>query len=446
VRSPLNTLFGRMALMSTAVLLAIQLGWLLVLAWQRPHHDMDGFARGMLLALRVANEAHPEDAGMPPEVRIGQPLGPQSADDLSAVLQVRRVAAWNLPPGLHLHPPRHGPFVDLARALSAKLPPGTEIAMDDTRPPQLWVRFPESTTWVVLPIDMPPPPRFAIEAFSMLAAALILSFLAAWQIQRPLASVVQAARRFGTGERIAPVDAAGPRELRELSATFNDMMRRVNEADDDQVVMLTGVAHDLKTPLTRLKLRASMMTEASEREGMLHEVDSLTHIVQQFLEFARHEPDGGKQVEVDAFLRGQFGNADDIEGDLERGRSPLFALDLQTGPQFMLPRTTLDRLVTNLVENSLEYGAAPVAIATSLDNGVWTICVRDHGPGIEPDRIAAAMRPFVRLNAARGGDGHCGLGLAIVARLARDIGGRCVVGNHPEGGLQVRIAIPDMRG
>ncbi|HTH59628.1 MAG TPA: ATP-binding protein [Paraburkholderia sp.] len=445
----LNTLFGRMALMSTAVLLAMQLGWLLLLGWERRHQDMDGFSRGMLLALHVANETQADDANVPPAMRVDKSLKSleaRPADDLTAVLHVRRVSAWNLPRDVSLQAPQYGPLVGLARDLSAKLPPGTQIATDGAQPPQLWVRFPDSATWLVLPVDMPTPPNFVREAFSMLMAALILSFLAAWQIQRPLASVVQAARRFGGGERIAPLEGAGPRELRELSASFNDMMRCVNEADDEQVVMLTGTAHDLMTPLTRLKLRTIMMADASERDGMLRDIDSLAHIVQQFLEYARREPDGGKRVEVDAFLSGQFGDIDGIDSETDRGTEgenrPLFSLDLRAGPHFTLPQTSLDRLITNLVENALEYGAPPVSIATSMEGGSWLIRVRDHGAGIEPERIAAATAPFVRLNAARSGDGHCGLGLAIVARLTRDNGGTCVVDNHPDGGLQVQIAIP----
>jgi two-component system osmolarity sensor histidine kinase EnvZ len=122
--------------------------------------------------------------------------------------------------------------------------------------------------------------------------------------------------------------------------------------------------------------------------------------------------------------------------------TPLFALDLRAGPSFTLPRTLLDRLVTNLVDNALEHGMPPVDISTACNDRHWTISVRDHGPGIPDDRIAAAMKPFVRLDAARGGEGHCGLGLAIVARLAHDRGGRCLVRNHAQGGLEVRIELP----
>lgn len=444
MRGPLNTLFGRMVLLSSAVLLAMQFGWFFLLAWQSPHHEVDGFARGILLALRVASDENTNDAALPPAVHLGESLDPAKAGDLSGVLRVRRVPAWNMPRDIHLHEPRRRPLVDLIHHLRAQLPPGTQFAVDDGRPPQLWVLFPGSASWVVVPVDIPPPPHFIVEAISMLTVALTLSFLAAWQIQKPLASLAQAARRFGTGERIAPLMGEGPRELREVSASFNDMMRCVNEAEDDRVVMLSGIAHDLKTPLTRLKLRASLMAEEAERKDMLGDIDSLAHIIQQFLEYAQQVPDEGQPIEVDSFLQSQFGNQEEVEGEGEGdgGNRPLFVLDLRAGPQFKLPRVVLDRLVTNLVENALDYGAPPVEISTSIDNGSCAIRVRDHGDGIAPDRIAAAMRPFVRLNPARDGVGHCGLGLAIVARLARDNGGQCIVGNHPTGGLRVQLIFP----
>ena len=160
----------------------------------------------------------------------------------------------------------------------------------------------------------------------MLLAALILSLFAVWQMQRPLSRVAHAARAFGSGGRPEPVTVQGPRELRDLIGSFNDMMRRLNEAGDDQAVMLAGVAHDLKAPLTRLKLRASVLVAENERAGLIRDVDSLTNIVQQFLEFAGQSADAGPPVEVDAFLREQFSASDSTE-------TPLFTLDLRAGPR-----------------------------------------------------------------------------------------------------------------
>lgn len=449
MKNPLNTLFGRMALLSTAVLLAIQASWFVLIVMQPPHHEVDGFARGILLMLQAAN---------------GEPV--QGAD-LAPAMRVHLVPTWNMPSTIHLQPPTARQFVELSQHLRARLPLGTQIEVDDAQPPRLWIRYPGKSMWVVVPVDIPARPRFIVETVSMLVAALILSLLAVWQMQRPLSRVALAARAFGAGGRPEPVNVQGPRELRDLIGSFNDMMRRLNEAGDDQAVMLAGVAHDLKAPLTRLKLRASVLVAESERAGLIRDVDSLTNIVQQFLEFAGQSADAGQPVEVEAFLREQFSSADiaetantvemsgstghechtdhSVHVDTAEGypaETPLFNLDLRAGPQFTLPRTLLDRLVTNLVDNALEHGAAPVDISTARDDRHWVVSVRDHGAGIPDNRIAAAMKPFVRLDAARGGEGHCGLGLAIVARLAHDRGGRCDVYNHPQGGLCVRIALP----
>ncbi|HEY2020435.1 ATP-binding protein [Paraburkholderia sp.] len=441
MKNPLNTLFGRMALLSAAVLFAIQASWFVLVAMQPPRHEIDGFARGIMLVLQAINSEPIKGAALAPAMRV------------------HLVPTWNMPATVHLHAPTGRLLIELDRHLRQNLPAGSQIAFDDLRPPQLWVLFPGKSNWVVVPVDVPPPPRFVVEAVSMLLAALILSLFAVWQMQRPLSRVADASRAFGSGARPEPVPVQGPRELRELIGSFNDMMRRLNEAGDDQAVMLAGVAHDLKAPLTRLKLRASVLADENERAGLIRDVDSLTDIVQQFLEFAGQSADAGPPVEVDDFLREQFSSGDhgdptemvDSGESGESGESgppgesaeaPLFALDLRAGPLFTLPGTMLDRLVTNLVDNALEHGMPPVEIATGRDERHWTISVRDHGPGIPDDRIAAAMKPFVRLDAARGGEGHCGLGLAIVARLAHERGGRCQVGNHAQGGLEVRIELP----
>lgn len=416
--NPFNTLFGRMALMSTLVLFAIQAGWFAVFAHQPRQHEVEGFERGLLLMLHAATGTAPNEV------------------ELAPALRVHLVPTWNMPADVDLKVPTREPLADLRRQLLRDLPPGTEIVADAHHPHALWVRFPGRPTWIVAPVDLPPPPNLLPQAGALIAMSIVLSLLAVWQMQRPLSLIAQAARAFGGGQRPAPVDERGPRELRDLIGSFNGMMKQLNEADDDQAVMLAGVAHDLKSPLTRLKLRASMLGSEREREQLIREVDSLNDIVQQFLEFARQRPESGPEVEVDTLLREQF-SADTTDED-----EVLFQLDLRGGPGFRMPRTLLDRLVSNLVDNALEHGVPPVKISTCREGLHWVIEVRDHGEGIPAERVAAALKPFVRLDEARGGEGHCGLGLAIVTRLARNQGGRCEVSNHPDGGLRVRIVLP----
>ncbi|OTP77610.1 Signal transduction histidine kinase [Caballeronia sordidicola] len=421
--NPFNSLFGRMALISLVVLFAVQACWFAVLTVQRPHHDAEGYARGLTLVLAAAND----------DARQGVRIAP--------ALNAKLVLAANLPEGVALREPDHGPIVHLLRELRNLLPRGAQIAVDGpNHSPRLWVRYPDNPNWIVTPVDLPAAPPILIESVGMLLAAVILSLVAAWQLQRPLSRVAQSARQFGTGERPVPVEERGPRELRDLIRAFNQMMRQINDADDEKAVMLAGIAHDLKAPLTRLKLRASVLVDDdAERAHFIRDIDSLTRIVQQFLEFAASTPSVGPAVGVDGFLAEQF--AQD-----EAGEDALFRLELLAGDGFRLPRTSLDRLVTNLVDNALEHGAPPVDISTSRRGNEWVITVRDYGGGIPPERLSDARKPFVRLDPARAGDGHCGLGLAIVGRLARELGGRCEISNAPEHGLMVRIVVPVAAG
>lgn len=416
-----DTLFGRMAIFTTLVLFAVQAGWFAVLTIQRPHHDLDGYSRELLLVVEAAHN----------DIQRGTGVSP--------MLHAREVAPTKMPPDIRWEIPLSGPSERLVGAVRAYLPPGTSVIVGKQpsgKRESLWVRYPSEATWIVTDLHPPPPPPpILLEAAAMLLAAMLLSLGAAWQMQRPLSRVSAVARRFGAGERPAPVEENGPREVRELMHSVNQMMQRISESEDERSLMLAGIAHDLKAPLTRMKLRASVLENEADRGHFGRDVDSLTHIVQQFLEFAGSEPSDGPDVFVDEFLAEQFSAPDD-------GDESLFVHRLHAGPDFLLPRTLIDRLTTNLVDNAFEHGEPPVEIATYRTGALWVIEIRDHGLGIPESRIEEASKPFARLDPARAGDGHCGLGLAIVGRLARKRRGRCVVQNAFGGGLSVRIEIP----
>jgi two-component system osmolarity sensor histidine kinase EnvZ len=276
---------------------------------------------------------------------------------------------------------------------------------------------------------------FVVEALKILLLTLILLLLAKRQLLQSMSRVEDAAYEFGVGGRPEGVIVQGPLELRDLITSFNEMMRHMNEASDHEAVVLAGVAHDLKAPLIRLKQRAAVIGTENDRMDFTRDIDSLVDIVHQFLVLAGQRADAGAPVAVETFLRERFSITHSAE-------VPRVRLDPKAGPLFTLDRTVLDRLITNLVDNALEHGAPPIDISTSRDERNWIISVRDHGAGIPEDRMAAAMKPFVRLGDAYAGKGHYGLGLAIVARLAHDSGGRCDVHNHPDGGLCVRILLP----
>ena len=311
MRNPLNTLFGRMALLTTVVLLAIQSAWFVTLAIRELRHEADGFGRGILLALQSTNRQGMNFPALPSDLPMrARPFGDPAPEG-------------------RFHPPPSG----LSEPLGPPGPPA---------PPGLADMHDGNA------MDPPPPPP-------------------------------------GPPIRTVPGN--------EVPRTAN-----LHEPTEAQLVRTVRFLKlDLKAPITHLKLRANLLADDQDRAGLLHDIDSLSNIVEQFLDFAGRSVDEGSLIEADAFLGTQFAVAEDGDGSL-------FELDLRAGPAFQLPRVLLDRLVTNLVENALEYGAPPVRIATARQADGWVLTVRDHGAGIPEDRVAAAMKPFVRLDAARGGE------------------------------------------
>jgi two-component system osmolarity sensor histidine kinase EnvZ len=215
------------------------------------------------------------------------------------------------------------------------------------------------------------------------------------------------------------------------------MVQEVARTENDRAVMLAGVAHDLKTPLARLRLRAEMMDDAKTRDGVVRDVDSMTHIVEQFLMFAHDGADRSEPVEVDAQCERVVRSYRAVATG-----APTVQTELNAGPSFLLPAATLDRILSNLLDNAHAYGAPPVVVATARTPQGFTLSVSDNGKGIAAQDLINASRPFVRLDPARGGNGHSGLGLAIVERLVRRSGGEWEIGNYGGRGLRVLMSFP----
>jgi len=410
VRASLNSMFVRMTLLSIAVLCVLQLGWFVLDTMRPPQAGIDDVAHQILMHLQAANAGRVQD-----DIYVPKAEGENEA-----------VPA-------HLRVPTAPPMHELLLYLRANLPSTTQLGIDDQTPPHLWVRFPGSTQWLGTQINLPQS-HYWVDVLSMLAAALILSLLATWQLRRPLACMAEAARALSMGGCQEPVGEQGPRELRELIRAFNTMMRRLENSDGEQAMQMAGVVHDLKAPLTRLKLRASVMVAPSERADLIRDIDTLTHIVHQFLTFTAKSTQGGPLVEVDRFLREQFPE--------EPAQGGLFKLDLRAGAALRVPRITLDRVLSNLVDNAIAYGEPPIEITTERAEDGWRIAVSDHGAGLSEADFAAVAKPFAHGDASGRAEGHYGLGLAIVSRLARDLNGRLELVNLEQGGLRATLILP----
>jgi two-component system, OmpR family, osmolarity sensor histidine kinase EnvZ len=425
MRRPIDSLFGRLALLVVAVLLVSHVAGFLMVRWDRSHSQS-----------RYAVE---EAAFLVESVR--EHIERMPAGPLPSRVRVVALSSADAPPPKPELPPSLQSFLDDIRE---RMPAGSDVRIAQaSRPAMLWVHEAGDDHWIVVPMIAVHAPRsldrLVIWLTLILTLAVMSALFAAWRLQRPLTALAHAVVRFGRGQPVPPLAERGPRELRELTHGFNQMVREVSRAEKDRAVMLAGVAHDLRTPLARMRLRAEMMEDAKLRDGVTRDVDSMTHIVDQFLVFAQDGADMSERVEVDALCeriarsyRAVAAGAAAIETQLE------------AGPGFRLPTATLERILSNLLDNAHAYGAPPVVVRTARTGDGWLLSVSDHGRGIAAHDLVHASRPFVRLDPARGGNGHSGLGLAIVERLVRRLGGVCEIANEEGGGL--RVAMTFRRG
>jgi two-component system osmolarity sensor histidine kinase EnvZ len=205
------------------------------------------------------------------------------------------------------------------------------------------------------------------------------SLATAWHIQKPVARLARAAHAFRKSEQLF-LRSHGPSEIKKLIRGFNEMAHELSEADQERALMLAGIAHDLRAPLTRMKLRASFVADEELRMGLMQDATSLSQIITQFLDFARDtEPDASApRIAVDTFCRSYYAEANDADGCPETSEPPV-RLYLGAGPNFTLPKIELDRMLSNLVENAFTYGAPSLHIETSKDDNHYRLTVRNHG-------------------------------------------------------------------
>ncbi len=264
--------------------------------------------------------------------------------------------------------------------------------------------------------------------------AIMAIVVLARQLNRPLKRLQLAAIRVGRGLHSTQLDIySGPTEIRAVNRAFNLMTQQIHQAERERTVMLAGISHDLRTPLTRMRLTAEMMSDRDLAHGMIADVEDMDAILDQFIAFMRDGSEEQREsVDLNALLQDvaqQFEHQ--IEVRLEAGEIP----------PLLLRRLSFKRLLANLLQNANRYGAGPVELRTELIGSQVLLHCRDHGPGIDPTRVQELLEPFQRGEQARTSQGS-GLGLAIVARIVRQHNGGLTLENHPEGGLHIRIRLP----
>ncbi|MDH4096415.1 MAG: ATP-binding protein [Betaproteobacteria bacterium] len=311
------------------------------------------------------------------------------------------------------------------------------VARDGMR--GFWVSFliDEDEFWVMLPRE-----RFEPElglgwlgwGALLLALALLGASLIAASLSRPLRALAGAALRVGSGQTPAPLDESGPRELVTVSAAFNRMARDLEALERERAMVLAGISHDVRTPLSRLRLALEMSgADPAAAQGMHADIEEMDQVVGQFLEFARGESEARSAQALGPLL------AEIGEHYAKLGKN-VVVTPAQV-PPFPIARLALRRAIGNLIDNALRYAGEPVEVQARRDGAQIVVEVLDRGPGIPENEAERLKRPFTRLDEARGGRGGAGLGLAIVDRVARAHGGRLELAQRPGGGLAARLVL-----
>jgi two-component system osmolarity sensor histidine kinase EnvZ len=341
----------------------------------------------------------------------------------------------------------------LKRELESRLGSHTRVAASVDGVAGFWVSFrldenDNEEYWLILPAKIASrsiASHWLSWGFLALLLALGMAWLIASRLSRPLKALVQSAEIVGRGQFPAPIPEHGPEELRRLARSFNTMASDLQGHEKDRSEVLAGISHDLRTPLTRLRLEAEMSIEnEASRLAAIADIEQMEAVISQFMDYARTEsgetPD---LVDLESLLkdiaqrRNQLGQTCDTQ--------------LSSMPDILLRRGAITRAVNNLLDNAWKYGGGAMTLSSVIpredflrgaaNQEIW-IEIKDHGPGIPADQVERLKRPFTRLESARTDASGTGLGLAIVERVARLHGGRLELLANPEGGLIARLVLP----
>lgn len=371
--------------------------------------------------------------------------------DLAQEEGVRIVPAENSD---QIETPLNNPFLqDVAGRLREQMGPGTFLASSVNSEPAFWIRtmIAGDAYWIGIDpyrIERHPEPNWTEWIVLALAASLLIAFgLSRW-LNQPLTRLANAIEQMAAGRRPEPLPEAGPGEIALLNRRFNRLTEQLGALDSDRKLALAGISHDLRTPLARLRLELELTPmQASAKQSMVDEIERIDAIVSQFIEFARDPQElSGTPVNVTVV----------IESIAKRHSTACLAGELRwtsrVTPNLVWTGRSVDleRIVSNLVDNALIHGRSSdgvvrLEIAGSRHHEGVSLTVRDQGQGLPVSALEQVLRPFVRMDPARGGPAAgAGLGLAIVDRLAQRAGGSVRLFLPEGGGLAVRVELPDL--
>ncbi|MBL0140807.1 MAG: HAMP domain-containing protein [Betaproteobacteria bacterium] len=318
-----------------------------------------------------------------------------------------------------------------------------EVFVRPGAPGVLWVRLRAGNRdfWVAFPrnrVERASTDALLYWMLAGVAIAILATALIAWRLNRPLTRLAKAAEDLGQGGDPAPVPETGPSEVRAVARAFNRMKESLKSEERERTTFLAGISHDLRTPLSRLRLDVEMLegrVESGTQEGMVADIEDMNAIIDQFIDYARSEA-------AEAFVPVNLSSL--VRDCAERAARAGAQVKCELGefPVLMLRPLAVQRLVDNLIQNAVKHGGGEVLVRTCASASEATVCVRDRGPGIPPGDMERLKEPFTRRDEARSGRSGAGLGLAIVARIAKVHGARFDLAPRDGGGLSASVAFP----
>ncbi len=300
--------------------------------------------------------------------------------------------------------------------------------------------------WLNIPVAIRPPLPFLTAAFLvpfilMAVATLGLASWAVRQFSAPMRELAEAAERLGTDVNASPMPERGRSEVIKAARAFNTMADRIRRFVRDRTFLLTAIGHDLRTPITRLKLRAEWMDDEEQRAKMLADLDELEGMVAATLAFGRDDAASERVRAID--LAELLRTVLDEAADARTGGGDLTAYEGPDHQPVRVRPVAIKRALSNLVANALNYGGSARVCLLAPKDGTLTVLVEDNGPGIPPGELDRVFEPFHRLEASRNREtGGTGLGLPIARNILRAHGGDVVLTNRPSGGVRAAVVLP----
>jgi signal transduction histidine kinase len=267
---------------------------------------------------------------------------------------------------------------------------------------------------------------------------IVIVILMVRRVTRPLARLSASAERLGRGEDVGILPEQGPQDIRKATRAFNEMQQRLTRFVRDRTRILAAITHDLKTPITSLRIRAEMIEDDENRAKFLETLEEMQSLTESALDFARQEATSEEARTVDLIALAESVCADTAD----RGEDVRFVSSEFERLPYQCRPTALKRVFRNLIENAIRYGKR-ATLTVSTNNGDICLMVEDDGPGIPADQRDQIFEPFVRLEQSRSKEtGGIGLGLAIARTIVRAHGGDITVSDSESGGASFSVSLP----